>query len=373
ALVDGNWPAVWPRLGLASAFHVLVGGWSTLAVFLVWLTQSHTERPALKRMAPPLLLGGVLALPGVVPAMQLTYGIDASTTSEANRIYVFDRIPHHLALLKLPLAELIEKAVRYEVLLSVFVLLWLFCRRQIKKSPSRVSDARKLDRLFSFAAGSLVFTAIALLWHVIFWNQPLVAAKLLKYYLFRLGDIALPLTVSLAIGWLINLLIQRQSKWAIVLLVLAIALPSWHLLAVSSSRYANPRPPADRRVKNLAAWQDACTWAREQTPLESLFMIPRGAQSFNWNAERPDLVNWKEVPQDAAALLIWRKRFFEVFYGVDETGQRVAFHSLAEQGAERIRGLAKKYNVDYVLTEEYPPLDLPVAYSNAYYTIYAVE
>ena len=369
ALADGRWQAAWPWLGMASAFHVLVGGWSTLATGLVWLTQPRSERLALKRMLPALVLGGVLALPGLVPALLLTAGTDATTTSEANRIYVFDRIPHHLAPLKLPIAELLKKSIRFEVLLGGFLLLWLICRQAISANPA----ARKLDRLCRFAGWSVMFGAVALVWHLVNWNHSLMAAKLLKYYLFRLGDIAVPLAVCLAIGWLINFLQENRPRRATVLMLLALAVPSWHLFATSYQRYLNPRPPADRNVRDLAAWPDACNWAREHTPKNSLFLIPRGSQSFNWNAERPDLVNWKEVPQDAEALLIWQKRYFDVFFTTDETGQRVAYHSLAEQGTTRIRKLAEKYDVDYVLTEEYPPLDLPIVYANAYYTIYGVE
>jgi len=373
ALADGRWQAVWPWLGLASSFHVLVGGWSTVAVSLVWLTQPRGERLELKRMLPSLLCGGVLALPGIIPAMQLTAGVDAATTDEANRIYVFDRIPHHLAPLQLPMAELLTKSIRYEALLFAFLLLWLCCRREIERGKRATTHAQKLDRLMLFAAASLVFAATALVWQVITWDHPLLAATLLKYYLFRLSDIAVPLAVCLAVGWLINLLLERKSKWATGLMFLAIALPCWQLFAIGARHYTNPSPPADHAVRDTTAWQEACVWAREHTPRESLFLVPRRAQSFNWNASRPDLVTWKEVPQDAEALLIWHRRYFDVFYYTDETGERVAYNSLAQQGTERIRELAKKYSVDYVLTDEYPPLALPVVYANSYYTIYAID
>ena len=369
ALADGRWQAVWPRLGLASAFHVLVGGWSVLAAGIVWLTRPRSERLTLKRMLPFLLLGGVCSLPGLIPALQLTAGVDTATAAEASRIYVFDRIPHHLAPLQLPMGELLGKSIRYEVLMLVFLLLWLACRRDLQATP----QAKKLDRLMAFAAGSLVIAAIGLLWHVVNWGRPLSAAPLLKYYLFRLSDIAVPIAVCLELGWLINLLVERRSKWASLLLLVAIAIPSWHLFAMSCDRTINPRPPADRGIRDVTAWQDTCTWARKNTSQESLFLTPRRAQSFNWNAHRPDLVNWKEVPQDAEALLNWHQRYFDVFFHTDEAGERVAFQSLAMQGTQRIQELAKKYEIDYVLTDEYPPLDLPVVYSNASYTIYAIE
>jgi len=372
ALADQKWRAVWPWMGLASAFHVLVGGWSTVAAGLVWVTRSRGERPTFSSMLPSCILGCALALPGLVPAILLTYDVDAQTTAEANTIYVFDRLPHHLAPLKLPLEELLGKAARYEILLLAFVLLWLVCRRNMVESCPARTSAGKLDRLLCFAGWSVMFSGAALGWQAITWDHPVLAARFLKYYWFRLGDIAVPLAVCLAVGWLINHLIGRHPRWAAALLLLAVALPSWQLLTTSGARYRDPCPPADRRTREVSAWQDACEWARTHTPQESLFLVPRSAQSFNWNAHRPDLVTWKEVPQDATALLIWRERLFDVFFHANDAGQQVAFGSLAVQGSARIGELAKKYDIDYVVTQAYPPLDLPVAYSNAHYKIYSI-
>src|SRR5690606_17170969 len=49
-LVEGRWARVWPWLGAASAFHVLVGGWSVLAAAMAWSLESATRRPPLVRM-----------------------------------------------------------------------------------------------------------------------------------------------------------------------------------------------------------------------------------------------------------------------------------------------------------------------------------
>src|SRR5690606_9833680 len=43
-LVDRRWTKIWPLLGLASAFHVLVGGWSVVAAMLVWLQRRWAAR-----------------------------------------------------------------------------------------------------------------------------------------------------------------------------------------------------------------------------------------------------------------------------------------------------------------------------------------
>jgi hypothetical protein len=104
-----------------------------------------------------------------------------------------------------------------------------------------------------------------------------------------------------------------------------------------------------------------------------VFLVPRPAQSFTWYTSRRDVVAWKDVPQDAATLIAWRDRFFDIHWHHDELGEYVPYGSLAWQGTSRIRELAAKYDFDYVITREYPPLGLPVVFSNAWYTVYAVS
>ena len=372
-MVEENWSVVWPRLGLASAFHVLVGGWSTMAVGLVWLTSPGLSREKLAGQVPKLVLGGVLSLAGVLPALALTWGVSSETTSEASRIYVFDRIPHHLAPLHLPTQELLTKSIRYEIALGGFLFLWLLSLRIVNSGCQKDVQPQGLFRLFRFAAWSIVFSGIGFAWELLFWNEPLIAAKLLKYYFFRLGDISIPLATSLALCWLISELRPRQSIWCVVLLFASVSVPSWHLMHVSSGRLSDARPPADHRIQALLDWQEACRWARSNTPKDALFLVPRGSQSFTWHAERPDLVNWKDVPQDAESLLAWHQAYFGAFFYLDDTGKQQAYGSLAEQGTQRILQLSKTYYIDYVLTNEYPPLNLPVVYTNASFTIYAVE
>lgn len=385
ALAEQRWRIVWPCFGLAAAFHVLVGGWSVIAAAMVWLTQPRDARPTLAAMLPALLLGGALSLPGVVPALQLTQTVSPETVDQANQIYVFDRLPHHLSPLTMSSRELGKKALRFGLLLLGFAWLRFFCIRQIfciqqADNPPLAPPCeggglnfRPLDLLMRFAIATVVISVAGLVWELATWNHPSVAARFLKYYVFRLADIAVPLATCLGVGWLIHALLQRQSKWGVALLLLAVSLPTLHLMNISRARYQNPRPPADRRIKNLAAYREACDWVRQHTPTDALFLVPRYAQSFKWYADRSDLVTWKDVPQSADALLTWRERFFYVHKHYNEAGEYVSYGSLASQGTERIRELAEKYQFDYVLTQEYPPLLLPVVYANSSYTIYATS
>ena len=72
---------------------------------------------------PGLVGGGLIALLGVVPALRLTWGESPEIVAKANQIYVFDRLPHHLALLALPTEELVQRLRRHAVLLAAMWLL----------------------------------------------------------------------------------------------------------------------------------------------------------------------------------------------------------------------------------------------------------
>lgn len=362
-MVEGRWRSVWPWLGLASSMHVLVGGWSVVVAAFVWLKESATVRPALLSLFPALLLGGVLALPGIVPALQLTRGVSAEDCTEANQIYVFDRLPHHLAPLTLRRAELQKRALRHGLLVLVFYLLW---------SVSRGNRPEGLVRLVRFAWASLGLSAMGFAWELACWNHPAWAASLLKYYWFRLADVAVPIAVCLLGGWMLQQMFARRAKFAVPAVLLVALLSGGMLLNSSIQRWCYEPSPADKKLCDAAAWQEACAWIRDNTPEDALFLVPRRSQTFNWNAHRRDLVTWKDVPQDAASLFIWRDRFFDVFVSTDENGEKVYRERLAQQGTDRIIFLADKYGIDYVLTTSDPPLQLPIIYANSHYTVYAI-
>jgi hypothetical protein len=382
AICANRWRIAWLLLGVASAFHVLVGAWSVLSALYIWLREPRSERPRLLSMLPSLVGGGLLALFGVVPALLLTTDVPAEVCDQANQIYVFDRLPHHLAPLTLPTDELMMKTIRFGKLVLSFCVLWAAFRivlREEKSSAEQTTTSEFNDtsiglaRIIRFGEASLILCLLALLWELVTWNNHALAAQLLKYYWFRLADVAIPLAVSFAVVWFVWRFIQKQSNWGAVALLLALAYPGWYLADVSIARWDRPLPPADRRMPNPSAWLDACQWAQENTARDALFLTPRSSNTFKWHAGRSDLITRKDVPQDAPSLLIWSERYNEVFWYTDEFGEQQLYRSLASQGTERITELAQKYAVDYVLTREYPPLLLPVAYANESFTIYATS
>jgi hypothetical protein len=366
-LAIGNWRYVWPLLGLAAAFHVLVGGWSVMAAAGVWMLEPRSTRPTLMKLAPSLLLGGVLALPGILPGLLLTVSVPSEVSAEANRIYVFERLPHHLAPLQLPREELTRRIQRFGLLIFAFAGLSWYRSQQETRSPA-------LLRIQNWALMCLAVSLIGLAWEVTTLNHPDLSASLLKYYWFRLADIAVPLAVALSLGSLLQFALKNQSRVAAIVSAFSIATACYWLITTSTTRYAESSEIDSYAARHAYGWREACEWAREHTSPDSLFMVPRRAYDFRWHAERPVFFTWKDVPQDAESLIQWWQRYQEAYYGaIDQFGEVGPYFSPQDLGAERLRSIAEKHKIDYLLTSEYPPLPLPVAYENPWYKIYKLK
>jgi hypothetical protein len=97
--------------------------------------------------------------------------------------------------------------------------------------------------------------------------------------------------------------------------------------------------------------------------------------SFKWRTGRPEVVTYKDIPQDARSMVEWHRRLHNIHYA-DGSTEPIA--SLSDLGTDRIEALAREYDFDYVLTDRSRPLNLPIvypnsAYSNAEYVVYAVR
>ena len=324
-------------------------------------------------MSPALLLGLILALPGLIPALQLSANVSSEVNREAARIYVFERLPHHLAPLEEPAAYIVMRLRRFAVPLLGFLVLWQWLQNSPTANESSTAANRvALRRLCRFAAITFLISVAGLLWELACKSNPLLAAALLRYYLFRMADVGVPLAASLLGCFWLELKLRQQDKLAPWALVTALLLVTWHLGGMTWERWKLPIPPADKKISGVTGWQEACDWVRANTPQDAMLLVPRNSQSLSWRAERKSLVTWKDVPQDAASLLPWFEKYQDVFLYEDEWGEIVPYGSLAEQGTERIQKLASKYEIDYLITREYPPLDLPQVFSNAWYIIYDV-
>ena len=358
-LVDRRWSRVWYLLGAASAFHVLAGGWAVVAAMLAWWMTERQRPDRQPLITPALFLGGALSLFGLVPALALTMGAAAEQSSAAVRIYVYFRLAHHL----LPSAFANSWYVRHGMLIAATALAYWYLpgRRQLADQQLTAKEVTTADRdawirLVWFVAGALILAAVGMLVGVLTSYAPNLAAKLLRYYWFRLTDVVVALLFALLIMRLLQSstgMIVRQSIAAAVLIAAvglftySAATRTWTGVPPSvSNRLLGWDADASRQQQRqvFEDWLAVCRWAKAATPEDEIFLTPRHQQTFKWYAQRAEVVNWKDVPQDATSLLEWKRRFHDVF------PQRLGTMRVTIQYTQ-LREYRQRYDARYMIVD----------------------
>ena len=308
-LVQRRWNWVWILLGTAAGFHVLSGGWAVVAAMGCWFATERKRADGVKLVTPALFIGGAISLFGLVPALAMSASTDPEQAAFAARIYSYYRIKHHL----LPSDFHFAWYLRFGLLIAMMV----------SGALLYVSSDDRIRRLNWFALSSLGIAGLGLLVGLLPFVAPDLGAKLLRYYWFRLADAIVPLMVAVLAGRM--LLDQRRGLWVtgVSLLLLAVSLSGYSayrrcLLAVPPSvsndllgRDAGAAPEVQQQV--YRDWLAVCDWARHSSGPDEVFLTPRHQQTFKWFAQRAEVVNWKDVPQDTLALLEWYRRFEEIY------------------------------------------------------------
>jgi hypothetical protein len=355
-MVRGRWTRMWLLFGAASAFHVLVGGWSAIAAGVVWLSAGK-ERPPLGSTLLAWAGAAVLALPGLAPALALTWRADAATVAEASRIYVFERLDHHLVFSSFPP----EAVKQFAMLVALWALLaWLTPRGPAER------------RMWWFVGASLGVAAGGIAITYGLRGHERLAAALLRYYWFRCADAMVPVGAALAAVAYLQASLRARPGWGAIWLLALLLGAGAHLVDVLQFRLTYPSPRADWTVEDPEAWWEICDWARDNTPSDAVFMVPRMAATFGWRTDRAEVVNRKDIPQDAPGLVAWRQRIRDLYWReADKDGPADWRGSLAALGRDRLIELGAKYGADYVLTSAYPPVSLMrVSPPNAVYAVY---
>ena len=281
SLVQRRWNQVWIFLGFASAFHVLSGGWSVIAAMIAWWFTERGQKDACRLFTPALLLGGAISLFGLIPAVALTMGVSGEDSTIAARIYTYFRIAHHL----LPANFLVQWYLRHGTLillsLAIACLYWRHC------------DG--IRRLGWFTIGALTIAAGGLIVGMLPSIAPDLAAKLLRYYWFRLSDAVVPLMFAVLA---IQMVLDRRR----LVRAIGIALVLLGIVLFGQSSYRRSRlgvPPsvsndllgrdagasAELQKQVYRDWLAVCRWARISTNDDEVFLTPRHQQTFKWYAE----------------------------------------------------------------------------------------
>jgi hypothetical protein len=351
--MERRWTAAGTWLGVAAAWHVLVGAWAATGLLVAWRCVGP-ERPAFHELLPGAGVALLLSLAGIVPALAVG-GSTAAEAAAAAQIYVVERLPHHLYLPRIRP----DFQRRFAALVIVWGALAFTARSREQRLLHGVAAGALALALVGGALGMLHAAGVA----------PGACVRLLRVYWFRSADVMVPLVAALDLAWRAQH--ARRATWAWVGLVgLVAALVAWQPGEFAAVRGWNLRPRAEKpgKVLDYEAWQDVCQWVNEHTPREALFLTPRSNQTFKWRAERAEVATWKDVPQDAAGLIAWRARIEDLYWIAEE--ERMA-ETAADLPVERVREQAERYRAQYVIADVEPELPLKRAYSNDRYVVYA--
>lgn len=348
-ITAGRWNPGFIALGLASAFHVLVGGWSVFAsLFILLCDRDH--RPAVRNFLPGLIAGGALALAGIIPGLMLSRGADPAAIAAANRVYVFERLSHHLW----AVAFFAKFGWRQLALWGVWGFL---CGATPADGPQR--------RLRWFTLGAILVSTAGLIISFASPEPTEWAASLLKFYWFRLADVAVAIAVTLELATT-AVELKRNPKFRYGLIALLFAAASWTITEWTRFPGAGlARGEAVNDAAVLPYWVDVCEWIDRELPAEAVVLAPRVHTTFKWYAQRAEFANWKDIPQDAGSLVEWQTRLQELY---ETDGRWVNY-----MPDERIDRVCRRYGVTHIVTYAEPPLTYPIVYTNDVFVVYRVE
>ncbi|MDR3234756.1 MAG: hypothetical protein LBT46_14035 [Planctomycetaceae bacterium] len=376
-----RWNRCFLFLGTASAFHILAGGWAFLIIAVLFIVQSvkrKNEKGSGLVKWLPLTFYFLPCAFGLIPALLLDCGTSSETIRQAHQIYCYDRLQHHLVPYLFPL--------HFRCRFALLTLIWIcFCRF--------ASSGNDRQRLFDgFIWGTLILAGIGYAAAYCLSGSREWSAEVLRFYWFRTADIAVPMGVAAGCVSAIHNKKTGQSGWivSLALLILPLTAVVPQLEVRCKQTYPRTEPVGISGAVVAPDWYDLCRWIKTNTAKDVRFWIPRDATTFKWYAQRSDTGVWKDIPQDAAGVVRWRKAMNDLFTYKNANGvlctDRLLTTLLAEKTPEELLLLKKEYGFHYVVCLNIPttlpavtPESLPVnphpallepVYSNGTYTLY---
>ena len=359
ALIQSRWNRVWVFFGIASAFHVLVGGWSVVAAAIAYAIGLRSKEFDVSDLFPGLIIGGIVSLAGVLPVFLGAPEVSPADAAKGIEQYVFYRLRHHLIPRDFPVR---------------FIVRYLFLTAVWSVAAYRMRGNKESRQMSTFVIGGLAIAVTGAMIDVLVGHMRPLASQLLRFYWFRLSDVVVPLGCALLYCRSVADLRRNARQPWLVAAGLAYVVVSASLVFFHQRQSDYPNCDKQGRVSSVAhyhSWMEVCDWIRLHTDDEEIVFAPPNHQSFKWNAQRAEIVTWKDVPQDPAGILEWRARLREIRIFLYRGKTRPV-----EYTNNALKELAKKYQFRFAIIERHraiPRLFHRVPFENNDYIVYEVE
>ncbi|MDV3350418.1 hypothetical protein QGP82_17055 [Leptothoe sp. LEGE 181152] len=376
AMFSGRYLRMVALLGIAASFHALVGGWASIAI-LLWLLwrQPKVLLDGRRWLAavPIYLVTGIFAWIAVFT--QLLRPVEGGGVSPSY-IYSFLRNPHHVNPFAWPQDEWLY--------LLAYLLVFTGCvvyvlRSHPKQTPQDKTIAKHRADFVCFILCTLILFGAGLLVAPFDSN-----GQILQYYPFRVGDLMLALGTGFFLALALEQLLFRYPMGAI-----AITLVILFGFGVEATRFydkgmALQTFPSKAQGVNPEMIATA-NWLKQHVPDGDVVVSsPVDLSALPWLSDHPSVAKFRFVPSASSADVdAWFTRITELGGGIDllsyvdlrkdtrrliRNDLTVAYNNL---DATQIKALMDKYESHYAVTNAEHLVDLPVAYENPRYRVYA--
>ncbi|HAX76595.1 MAG TPA: hypothetical protein DCY88_12335 [Cyanobacteria bacterium UBA11372] len=358
-------------LGLATSFHVLVGGW-TFVVVLGWLAlRWKTRLQGIRHFGSIVLIYLLASAFAIKPVLEQLFAPFPGSSVTPSYIYVFLRLPHHLNPLSWHSNWWLKLAAYLLVLAFSVSLLW------------RQQQSDQLSAQYTACMELAEFTMLCL---VPFMLSLAVApfdseGSFLQYYPFRLGDVMLPLNTCLLFACALQQTFKQRERRVLSLVCILLFSGACSIQAVTFQKQLLTLSQFSKvNLESIAL----CDWVRTHTPTDTVVVSPPvELVKFTWLAERSTIAKFKLLPQTKARILEWYERLSDLSGGFfpgttkERTKDRrnrmmraltYGYNHLTTAQAD---ALMTKYRATYFITGIKHKLDLAIAYRNSRYILYS--
>lgn len=348
--------------GSATTFHVLTGGWGSLALALAMLSERiGTWRERFFALTLWLVAASVALYETIAFLWEPSFDLPL----DVSWIHVYFRNPEGLV----PSFWSFE----WTEILLIACLVWM-----VSTIRSYYPDRDQPVVVARFTIWSLLPFLCGLL-AVLFSFAP----KLLQTHPFRVGSTLLPLLGSmLGVEMGIRLFLQRKPRpW---LVAGAAILFFWFAASafVDGFRELNNFPKGARWGTETSArsLHDVCGWIQEHTEEGAVIITSPRRDPVQYLCGRPVAVRFRSMPKYQAGIAQWYRRLVDFNGGVEPSrrgsrGNREIEANFQKLSARQYQDLGQKYGGKYLLLRQRQRgnLRLRRLYQNRRYAVFALS